>query len=152
MTEAQYENLTLLGQSGAPAQKKLEVFPAPGIDESRPGRAALITFFAPECTSMCPITHQPDFWTMKLEYIPDEVCLESKSLKLFLQTFREEGVFCEQLAADLKTAFIEVLQPLWIRVTVTQAPRGGIGLEVVSGWHKGKGEFGGRGSDVWSNR
>ena len=134
-----------------PAQKKLETFPAPGIDGAG-GRAGLITFTAPECTSMCPVTKQPDFWTMKLEYIPDEVCLESKSLKLFLQTFREEGIFCEQLAVSLKTAFIEALSPLWIRVTIVQAPRGGIGLEVISTFDKRTGEVGGRGSDLWSSR
>lgn len=149
------KNLTLLGQSGVPAQKKLEWFPAPGTEESRedenaaPGRVGLITFIAPEFTSMCPMTKQPDFGTVKIEYIPDDRCLESKSWKLYLQTFRDQGIFYEQLAVQIKHDLWEALEPLWLRVTLTQAPRGGISLEVVSSVDKRRGEVGGRGSDQW---
>lgn len=120
--DPQYDGLTLLGTSKAPAQKKLETFPAPQQELD------YVIFEAPEFTSMCPITGQPDFAHVTIMYKPDEKCLESKSLKLYLQTFRSEGAFNEALTAQIAQDLLNVLDAFWVTVTIRQNPRGGIGL------------------------
>lgn len=117
--------LTILGNKVTVPTKNLEWFAAPkGTTE--------VTFSTSECTSMCPITGQPDFQKVTITYTPDGRCLESKSLKLYLQTFRNEGMFCEALAATIARDVARAIQPAWIRVTVEQNPRGGIALKAAS--------------------
>lgn len=119
--------LTLLGQSGVTGGH-LEWFPNPAPEVIR-----LITFTTHEFTSRCPVTGQPDFATIIIRYVPDERCVESKSLKLYLQTFRERGAFAEALAAEIRSAVVSTLETQRVQVTVQQAVRGGLALEVVAG-------------------
>jgi 7-cyano-7-deazaguanine reductase len=118
-------DLTLLGESGTQPQKKLETFPAPE-------RGQVIELSTKEFTSFCPVTNQPDFGKIYLIYIPEHLCLETKSLKLYWQSFRSETEFWEYLAKKMKDDFVDVLDPLYLSVTVIQNPRGGIPLSVTS--------------------
>jgi 7-cyano-7-deazaguanine reductase len=99
----------------------IETFPNPA-----PHRDYVITHVAPEFTSVCPKTGQPDFATIELEYVPDEVCLELKSLKLYYFSFRNEGIFYEGVINRLLDELSEACRPRWMRVTGRFAVRGGI--------------------------
>ena len=92
----------------------------------------LVSFFSSEFTSVCPITGQPDFATVSIEYQPDAKCLESKSVKFYLWAFRNEGAFCESLAARIADDIVRAIQPRRIKVVVSQTPRGGLGLVAVA--------------------
>jgi len=104
----------------------LETFPNP-----KPERDYVIVHVAPEFTSVCPITGQPDFGEIRIEYIADQVCVELKSLKLYLQSFRNAGVFYEQLTNRLVDELVSVLDPRWLRITSTWTPRGGMHSSVT---------------------
>lgn len=105
-----------------------EAIPAP--DTQRVQLTAL------EFTSVCPRTGQPDFGTVEIDYRPRELLVESKALKFYLWAFRDEGVFCETLAARIADDVMWAIEPYWIRVTVHQAPRGGI--EIVATAERGE--------------
>ena len=102
-----------------------ECFPAPKHCQS-------VTFRTEELTSMCPVTFQPDLSTLVIAYAPDELCIESKSLKLYLWGFRDRAVFAEALAAEIASEIMDTARPKHVTVTLTQRPRGGIGLETVA--------------------
>lgn len=87
-----------------------------------------VTMSCIEFTSRCPVTGHPDFGTVDISFVPDQEIIESKSLKLYLLKFREEGVFCEALACQIAQEIFEEIRPLEIQVTVNQNPRGGIGI------------------------
>lgn len=111
--------LSALGKSGVKANRDLETFEAPkGLDT--------VNCTTDEFTSVCPITGQPDYTTISVEYSPRDRCLESKSLKLYWQSFREEGSFVEQLAVTMATDFYKALEPNWVQVVCVQKPRGGV--------------------------
>lgn len=114
-----------LGRTGLGPSRKLEVFP-------RPENVTYVKMTSTEFTSLCPVTGQPDFCTVEIEYWPAHSCIESKSLKLYLWTFREEGHFCEALAALIAVDVAEALQPSRVRVTVHQQPRGGISIDATA--------------------
>lgn len=99
---------------------KAESFPAPEVQR--------ITLEAVEFTSICPRSGQPDFGTVTIEYEPDERCLESKSVKYYLWSYRNEGAFCEDLAARIADDVVYAIAPAWVKVTVEQSLRGGIGI------------------------
>lgn len=99
----------------------LETFPNPA-----PHRDYVITHECPEFTSVCPKTGQPDFATIELEYIPDELCLELKSLKLYYYSFRNEGIYYEAVVNRLLDEMAEVCKPRYMRVTGNFNVRGGI--------------------------
>jgi 7-cyano-7-deazaguanine reductase len=82
-----------------------------------------------EVTALCPVTGQPDFYRVEIDYTPLERCIESKSLKLYLQSFREEGTFGEALAVRIADDLFKALEPARVVVAVIQKPRGGIGIE-----------------------
>ncbi|MDO5565776.1 MAG: preQ(1) synthase [Planctomycetia bacterium] len=107
--------------SGKPDKKILEVF-----DNSYPNRDYTIVHVCPEFTSVCPKTGQPDYGTLTFEYIPDEKCVELKSLKFYLQRFRNEGVFYENLTNRILDDLVSVLKPRFMRLTAEFTPRGGI--------------------------
>jgi 7-cyano-7-deazaguanine reductase len=109
-----------LGPAGSEHYAGLETFPNPGV--------SLVDLTIDELTAVCPITGQPDFYLASIEYSPDQLCLESKSLKLYLATYRNEGAFCEALAVKIRDDVAEALQLDASRVTVTleQKARGGI--------------------------
>jgi 7-cyano-7-deazaguanine reductase len=119
-----YENLTLLGRDAKPS-KKLEAFP-----NRTPGRYYLVTLDANEFTCVCPITGQPDFATIRIQYVPDEKIVESKSLKLYLWSYRNEGTFHEHVVNRILDDLVAALDPHWIKVTGSFNVRGGIGILV----------------------
>ena len=101
--------------------KILETFENPNQD-----RDYTIEHLAPEFTSLCPKTGQPDFATIILEYIPNELCLELKSYKLYLNSYRNEGMFFEAVTNKILDDLLEVLKPSYLRVTAEFNVRGGI--------------------------
>jgi 7-cyano-7-deazaguanine reductase len=109
-----------LGSPGSEAYAGLETFLNPGV--------SIVEMESDELVAMCPITGQPDMYIATVEYEPDRLCLESKSLKLYLMTFRNEGVFCEALAVRIRDDVAQALELDRERVTVTlvQKARGGI--------------------------
>jgi 7-cyano-7-deazaguanine reductase len=110
----------------APSLEQLETFPNPS-----PGRDYTIEIVCPEFTSLCPITGQPDFGTITYRYVPNEKCVELKSLKLYLQRFRNQGIFYEQVTNRLMDDFVAMLKPLRIQVIGAFTPRGGITTTVT---------------------
>ena len=119
------ESLTILGRTVRHAVDHVEVFPAPA-DVRR------VRFTSDELNSMCPVTQQPDLSTVVIEYGPARLCVESKSLKLYLWGFRDRAVFAEAMAAEIAHEIMTTASPAWVRVTLTQRPRGGIEIQVVS--------------------
>lgn len=107
--------------------KALETF-----DNPKPERDYTIRLDIPEFTCLCPLTGQPDFATLKLEYIPNALCVELKSLKLYIWSFRDEGAFheavCNRILDDLAT----LLAPRFMRLTAAFQVRGGITASVVA--------------------
>lgn len=101
----------------------LEVFQNPMTHSES---SAVVSITAPEFTSLCPITGQPDYATIKILYIPDEYCVESKSLKLYLGSFRMEGMFHEACVNKIATDLWSLLKPMELTVIGEFAPRGGI--------------------------
>ena len=93
-----------------------------------PGIDYLIQFDCSEFTSLCPVTAQPDFATINFAYIPNEICVESKSLKLYLSSFRNHRDFNEDIANIILNDLIELLDPNYIEVTANFLPRGGISI------------------------
>jgi 7-cyano-7-deazaguanine reductase len=117
--------LTVLGQTVRHAIDHVEVFPAPP-------HIATVRFSTDELASMCPVTEQPDLSRVVIEYGPDQWCIESKSLKLYLWRFRDRPVFAEALAAEIAAEVMTTAQPKWVTVTLTQRPRGGIEVQAVA--------------------
>jgi 7-cyano-7-deazaguanine reductase len=120
--------LTLLGDSGAVApSKKLETFPNPN-----PGRPYTIRMRIPEFTCLCPKTGQPDFATLHLEYVPAAKCVELKSLKLYIWSFRNEGKFHEAVTNEILDDLVKATAPRFMRLTAEFLVRGGIHTTVVA--------------------
>ena len=109
-----------LGHAGSDAYAGLETFPNPGV--------AVVELESDELTAMCPITNQPDFYTTTIVYRPKALCLESKSLKIYLSRFRDEGAFCEALAVQIRDEVAAALEldRSGVTVTLVQKRRGGI--------------------------
>lgn len=97
---------------------KSEAIPAPDVQ--------VVTLRALEFTSLCPRTGQPDFGHVTIEYAPRDLCIESKALKFYLWSFRNEGAFCEDLAARIADDVVYAIDPAWVEVAVHQNVRGGI--------------------------
>lgn len=95
-----------------------------------------VRMISDEVTALCPVTGQPDFYTIIITYIPDELCIESKSLKLYLQSFREQGHFCEAFSEMIAQKVNETIKPMRVEVTVVQKPRGGISIEATSSFSR----------------
>jgi 7-cyano-7-deazaguanine reductase len=87
-----------------------------------------------EFTCMCPITGQPDFGRIRIIYTPNEKCVESKSLKLYLQSYRDERIFHEAVIAKIATDFIEAIDPAELEITGFFAPRGGLSFQPMIVW------------------
>jgi 7-cyano-7-deazaguanine reductase len=105
----------------------IETFPNPA-----PQRDYVIKHICPEFTSVCPKTGQPDFGTIELEYIPDELCIELKSLKLYYYSFRNEGIFYEAVVNRLLNELSAACKPRWMKITGYFNVRGGISSVVVA--------------------
>lgn len=120
------KNLTILGKPAKPG-KKLEYFP-----NKTPDRFYLVKLETHEFTCVCPVTGQPDFADITVEYIPDQRILESKSFKLYLWSYRNEGVFHEHVTNTLLDDLVSALDPHWCRVIGVFNPRGGIGISITA--------------------
>lgn len=135
MTEQGYDGLTQLGRPtplpASPEAAVLETVPNP-----HPGVIYLIRFTCPEFTCLCPITGQPDFAHIVIDYVPRERILESKSLKLYLASFRNHGDFHEACTVGIGRRLVAVLDPLWLRIGGYWYPRGGIPIDVF--WQTGE--------------
>jgi 7-cyano-7-deazaguanine reductase len=114
-----------LGKQVREPRRVLETF-------AKPAGVIRVAMESDEVTSLCPVTGQPDWGTVIIEYAPSDLCIESKSLKLYLWSFREEGIFCEALADRIAADVFAACQPGWCRVTVVQKPRGGIKITSVA--------------------
>ena len=114
------QEFVALGHAGSDAYVGLETFPNPGVER--------VELASDELTAFCPITHQPDFYTASITYEPGALCLESKSLKIYLSRFRTEGAFCEALAVRIRDDVAQALELPHERVSVAlqQKARGGI--------------------------
>jgi 7-cyano-7-deazaguanine reductase len=119
--------LTKLGNPEARADRQLEIF------ETR-DPALRVTLDCAEFTCRCPITGQPDWATITIGYVPDGRIVESKSVKLYLETFREEGIFHEHLATTIRNDFVAALDPRSLEVTVNFNSRGGIAISAQSSY------------------
>lgn len=95
-----------------------------------------VRFTAPEFTSLCPMTGQPDFAHLVIDYVPDQYLVESKSLKLYLGAFRNHGAFHEDCTVSIGRRLVEVLSPRWLRIGGYWYPRGGIPIDVF--WQTGE--------------
>ncbi len=102
-----------------------DTFPAPP-------NVTLVSMESDELTGLCPITGQPDWYSIKIDYVPDQLCLESKTLKLYLQKFRNDGIFGESLAGQIADDIFDALKPHSVEVRLVQKPRGGISITSVA--------------------
>lgn len=126
MTEtSDLAGLSLLGRETTQPSKQLETFP-----NRHPQRNYTITLQTEEFTCVCPATGQPDFARLTIRYIPDKSIVESKSLKLYLWSFRNEGVFHEHVTNVVLDDLVATLEPRWCQVTAEFSIRGGIGITV----------------------
>ena len=117
--------LTVLGHTVRHAIDHVEVFAAPD-------HVTTVRFATDELSSMCPVTQQPDLSHLVIEYQPDQHCVESKSLKLYLWGFRDRSVFAEAMAAEIAAEIMLSARPRHVTVTLTQRPRGGIEIQATA--------------------
>jgi 7-cyano-7-deazaguanine reductase len=115
-----------LGHAGSEAYAGLETFPNPGVRE--------LELTSDELTAVCPITGQADFYTCSIAFRPAKLCLETKSLKIYLSRFRERGAFCEALAVEIRDDVAAALElpPEEVTITLRQKARGGITIVAVA--------------------
>lgn len=127
-TDEQLDGVTLLGNTGVkyPTQYAPEVLET--FINKHPGREYLVTFTCPEFTSLCPKTGQPDFAKIIINYIPRERMVESKSLKLYLFSFRNHGDFHEDCINIILNDLVKLMDPRYIEVRGLFTPRGGISI------------------------
>jgi 7-cyano-7-deazaguanine reductase len=128
MMEPMHE-LTVLGHDVRHPIDHVECFPAPA-------NVTLVRAVTEEVASLCPVTDQPDLSTVAIEYVPDGWCVESKSLKLFLWSFRDRPVFAEAFAAEIAAEIFTTATPRMVRVALTQRARGGITVTAVAERHR----------------
>ncbi|MCB8837301.1 preQ(1) synthase [Aurantimonas sp. VKM B-3413] len=129
------EGLSQLGHDSRPAaspdEAELETVPYTRAE----GPPVIVRFTCPEFTSLCPVTGQPDFAHIVIDYAPDERLVESKSLKLFLTSFRNHGAFHEDCTVMIARRVVQATKPLWLRIGGYWYPRGGIPIDVF--WQTG---------------
>lgn len=122
-------SLTQLGADvrapATPQKAHLETVPNP-----HPDTLYVARFTAPEFTSLCPVTGQPDFAHLVIDYAPDKAIVESKSFKLYLTSFRNHGAFHEDCTVTIAKAFIDAAAPRWLRISGYWYPRGGIPIDI----------------------
>ncbi len=129
-----YTVLTQLGAATvAPTSPDAAVLERVG--NPQPGMAYVVRFTCPEFTTLCPLTGQPDFAHVVLDYVPGDSLLESKSLKLFLASFRNHGAFHEACTMEVARRVVETVSPRWLRIGAYWYPRGGIPIDVF--WQTG---------------
>jgi 7-cyano-7-deazaguanine reductase len=124
-TDIPTDHLTVLGRAVREPIAHVECFTTP------PG-CTRVRFTTDELASLCPVTRQPDLSSVVIDYEPDELCVESKSLKLFLWSFRDRPVFVEALAVEIADEIATAARPKRVSVTLTQRPRGGVTIEATA--------------------
>lgn len=129
MAPSDYNDLDQLGSPTTypsnPAEAQLEKVANP-----RPEAPYLIRFTCPEFTSLCPVTGQPDFAHLVIDYVPNKEIVESKSLKLYLGSFRNHGAFHEDCTVSIARRIVDEVEPVWLRIGGYWYPRGGIPIDV----------------------
>ncbi len=129
MTDTPYDDLTQLGgRTEIPASPELAAIEK--VANPHPGTRYAVRFTCPEFTSLCPITGQPDFAHLVIDYLPDAFIVESKSLKLFLASFRNHGTFHEDCTVAIARRLEREIAPHWLRIGGYWFPRGGIPIDV----------------------
>lgn len=136
-----YSGLTQLGHDTRNPQHPEEAV-LERVSNPQAGTRYSVRFTAPEFTSLCPLTGQPDFAHLVIDYVPGEWLVESKSLKLFLSSFRNHGAFHEDCTVSIGKRLVELLDPEWLRIGGYWYPRGGIPIDVFY-------QTGPAPSDVW---
>ncbi len=131
------EGLTMLGRKKTAPTRKLETFP-----NHHPNRNYTVTLRTNEFTCVCPATGQPDFARLTIQYIPRKRIVESKSLKLYLWSFRNEGSFHEHVTNVILDDLVKALAPRWCKVSADFAVRGGIAIAVEAEYGKPPGSAG----------
>lgn len=127
-------DLTLLGQAAQlPASPEAAVLER--VANPNRGKGYLVRFTCPEFTSLCPLTGQPDFAHIMIDYVPGDWIVESKSLKLFMGSFRNHGAFHEDCTMMIAQRLVDLLAPAWLRIGAYWYPRGGIPIDVF--WQTG---------------
>jgi 7-cyano-7-deazaguanine reductase len=135
MSKTDTSGLTQLGQSvDAPISPETAILER--VPNGNAGTDYVVRFTAPEFTSLCPMTGQPDFAHIVIDYIPGDWLVESKSLKLFLFAFRNHGAFHEDCSVYIAKRIVELLDPKWLRIGAYWYPRGGIPIDVF--WQTGE--------------
>jgi 7-cyano-7-deazaguanine reductase len=139
MARGRYDKLMQLGANAglpkSPGEAKLE-----RVANPHPDVTYLIRFTAPEFTSTCPVTGQPDFAHLIIDYVPEGWIVESKSLKLFLGSFRNHGAFQEDCTILIAKSLMKLLRPKWLRIGGYWYPRGGLPIDVF--WQTGEAPVG----------
>ena len=127
MTE--YEHLTLLGQPASlPSNPDAAILER--VANPAPGKHYIVRLTCPEFTSLCPLTGQPDFAHMMIDYIPKNWIVESKSFKLLMGSYRNHGAFHEACSMEIADQLVALLNPVWLRIGAYWYPRGGIPIDV----------------------
>ena len=129
MSHEAYAGLTVLGRP-ADLPNTPEAAPIETVPNPHPGALYLVRFACPEFTSLCPVTGQPDFAHLVIDYAPRELLVESKSLKLFLGAYRNHAAFHEGCTVEIARRLERVLRPIWLRIGGYWYPRGGIPIDV----------------------
>lgn len=130
------EGLTLLGNKEVRYSSNYNPAVLETFDNRHPGNDYFVKFNCPEFTSLCPITGQPDFATITISYVPNIKMVESKSLKLYLFSFREHGDFHEDVVNVIMKDLIQLMDPKYIEVTGKFLPRGGISIDPYCNYGK----------------
>ena len=118
-----------LGQTGSQPSRELDTFPAPST-------SIAIKMTSDEVTALCPITGQPDQYIVEVDYEPKDLCIESKSLKLYFHSFRNDGIFCEAFATQIVKDVVDAIHPKCVTVTVFQKARGGISIRATDDYYE----------------
>jgi 7-cyano-7-deazaguanine reductase len=134
MVKTDVSGLTQLGAASAlPDSPEAAVLER--VSAGHAGALYVVRFTAPEFTSICPMTGQPDFAHIVIDYVPGDWLVESKSLKLYLQSFRNHGAFHEDCTMDIAKRVVALLDPVWLRIGAYWYPRGGMPIDVF--WQTG---------------
>ncbi|MFT8390587.1 MAG: preQ(1) synthase [Sporolactobacillus sp.] len=129
MTDRQKDNLSLLGRQHAAVIVDYDPGLLETFENAHPDRDYFVKFNCPEFTSLCPITHQPDYATLYISYVPRQRMVESKSLKLYLFSFRNHGDFHEDCMNKIADDLIQLMDPNYLEVWGKFLPRGGISID-----------------------
>ena len=134
MREKEIEGITLLGNQGTKYATDYDPSVLETFENKHPDRDYMVTFRCPEFTTLCPITGQPDFATLYINYVPNVRMVESKALKLYLFSFRNHGDFHEDVCNIIVNDLVKLMEPKYIEVRGMFYPRGGISIYPFVNW------------------